>query len=165
MLDCLPEQIEPVGLADAGRSFRGKMPVRHLQRLAPLLVDSEGELDVQIRLGVDERCIRTLTGTLSGSVNLVCQRCLGTLRFPLDIEFRLGIVTGEAELDQLPEGYEPLVVSGDPISTIDIIEDEVLLAIPAIPLHGGESRCETGYTNVVLPEKDNPFAVLEKLKS
>ena len=165
MLDCLPKRIEPVGLADVGRSFRGRVPVAELTRLAPALFSRDGELNVQLDFGLDERRIRTVTGSIEGSLELVCQRCLGSLRFPLNLRIRLGVVSDEAEVRRLPEGYEPLLVSGEPLSTFEVIEDEVLLAIPAIPRHPEEARCETGYRNQPLQEKENPFAVLEKLKS
>jgi uncharacterized protein len=74
-------------------------------------------------------------------------------------------VSGEDEIKRLPEGYEPLLVTGEPLLTRELVEDEVLLAIPAIPRHGGEEACVTGYENQSLPERENPFAVLEKLKS
>jgi len=165
MLDCLPEYIEPVGLADVGRSFRGKVSVSALSRLLPSLASTDGELEVQLEFHLDERRIRTLKGTIEGNVNLVCQRCLKELRFPLDLGFSLGIVSSEAEIESLPDGYEPLLVTGESLRTVDVIEDEVLLAVPAIPLHQGEDSCETGYVNQPLPEKDNPFSVLEKLKT
>ncbi len=111
---------------------------------------------------LDERRIRTLSGTIEGEISLVCQRCLSPLRFPVDLSFSLGIVTSESEIDRLPDGYEPLLVSGEPLQTSAVIEDEILLAVPPIPHHEG---CETGYENRPLPAKDNPFAVLEKLKS
>ena len=165
MLDCLPETIEPVGLADVGRSFRGDVSVSKLKRLLPSLSSRDGDLKVQLDFRLDERRIRTLKGTITGEVNLVCQRCLQGLRFPLDLTFSLGIVSSEAEIERLPDGYEPLLVTGDPVQTVEVIEDEVLLAVPAIPLHQGRQRCETGYVNQPMPEKDNPFSVLEKLKT
>jgi uncharacterized protein len=165
MLDCLPKRIEPVGLADVGRSFRGKVPIADLSRLSPVLFSTHGELDVQLEFGLDERRIRAVKGSIEGCLELVCQRCLGALRFPLELRIRLGVVSDEAEIRRLPEGYEPLLVSGEPLATLDVIEDEVLLAIPAIPRHSDEERCETGYRNQPSPEKENPFAVLEKLKS
>jgi uncharacterized protein len=165
MLDCLPKRIEPVGLADVGRSFRGEVAVGDLSRLAPLLSSRQGTLNVRLEFALDERRIRTLKGSIEGSIDLVCQRCLGALSFPLDLRIRLGIVTSEAEVDRLPEGYEPLLVSGEPLPTCDVIEDEVLLALPAIPLHEGSPSCETGYRNEPLAKRDNPFSVLEKLKS
>jgi uncharacterized protein len=164
MLDCLPECIEPVGLADAGRSFRGEVPVSELKRLSSSLASADGRLEVELEFRVDERRIRVLAGHIEGSVNLVCQRCLETLRFPLNLDFRLGIVSSNEEIDRLPDGYEPILVTGEPLRTFDVVEDEVLLAVPVIPLHEGVDSCESGYVNQPRAEKENPFSVLEKLK-
>jgi uncharacterized protein len=164
MLDCLPERIEPVGLADAGRSFRGEVPVSELKRLSPSLSSADGHLKVELEFRLDERRIRILAGHIEGSVNLVCQRCLETLRFPLNLDFRLGIVSSNEEIDRLPDGYEPILVTGEPLRTFDVVEDEVLLAVPVIPLHEGVDSCESGYVNQPRAEKENPFSVLEKLK-
>jgi uncharacterized protein len=165
MLDCLPETIEPVGLADVGRSFRGHVAVKALERLRPLLADCEGDLQVRLTFRLDERRIRVLQGSIDGEIRLVCQRCLEALAFPLQLSFSLGIVSDEAEIDRLPAGYEPLLVSGEPLSTVEVIEDEVLLVIPAVPVHSGEHSCDTGYRNQPVAEHDNPFSVLEKLKT
>ncbi|MFQ5642366.1 MAG: YceD family protein [Thiogranum sp.] len=164
MLDCLPERIEPVGLADAGRSFRGEVPVSELMRLGPSLSSTDGALRAELEFRRDERRIRILAGHIEGSVELVCQRCLKALRFPLEIDFRLGIVADNDEIDRLPDGYEPILATGEPLRTFDVIEDEVLLAIPLIPLHEGVDSCDSGYVNRPRAEKENPFAVLEKLK-
>jgi len=165
MLDCLPKYIEPVGLADVGRSFRGEVPVSKLSRLLPCLSSADGVLKVQMDFRLDERCIRTLKGTIEGSLSLVCQRCLEALRFPLELSFRLGIVTSVTDIDRLPEGYEPLLVSGEPLLTFDVVEDEVMLAVPAFPLHEGGQACVMAYENRPLAVKDNPFSILEKLKT
>ncbi|VAW77088.1 hypothetical protein MNBD_GAMMA14-1227 [hydrothermal vent metagenome] len=153
-----------MGLADVGRSFRGVVPVDQLGRLAPLLASKEGELGVELQFDLDERRIRTLKGRIRGEVSLVCQRCLGKLRFPLDLGFSLGIVNADDEVDQLPEGYEPMLVTGDPLKTFDVIEDEVLLAVPSVPIHEGADHCQANHVNQPAAEKENPFAVLGKLK-
>jgi uncharacterized protein len=165
MLDCLPDYIEPLGLADVGRSFRGEVPVSELSRLAPCLSSAAGVLQVRLDFRLDERRIRILKGTIEGTVNLVCQRCLKALRFPLKLGFRLGIVSNDADIDRLPEGYEPLLVSGEPLRTFDVVEDEVMLAIPAFPLHEAGQNCVMAYENQPLRVKDNPFSILEKLKT
>jgi uncharacterized protein len=165
MLDCLPECIEPVGLADAGRSFHGEIAVSALQRLRPLLSDADGALKVRLQFRVDERRIRVLSGSIDGELRLICQRCLRPLVYPLHLEVSLGIVTQDKEIDLLPDGYEPLLVSGESLSTVEVVEDEVLLVLPAVPVHAGSSLCDSGYRNQPLPEKENPFSVLEKLKS
>ncbi len=166
MLDCLPEMVEPLGLAEAGRSFRGRISVNGLSRLVPMLVTDSGELAVTLEFGIDERRVAVVSGSISGSLGLVCQRCLAAMDFPLDLRFRLGIIHSESQIDQLPDGYEPLLITGEPIAVYGLIEDEVLLALPAIPAHAEGEHCETGYKGQAQPEeRPNPFAVLEKLKS
>jgi uncharacterized protein len=165
MLDCLPESIEPVGLADVGRSFRGEIAVSAFDRLRPLLSDSDGTLQVRLEFRRDERHLRVLKGTIDGEIRLVCQRCLQPLACPLQLSFCLGIVANEADMDRLPQGYDPLLVTGQPLKTVEVIEDEVLLVIPAVPMHDGEQRCDSGYRNQPVAEKDNPFSILEKLKT
>jgi len=164
MLDCLPKHIEPIGLADAGRSFRGELAVSDFHRLAELLADRDGNLQIQIELHRDERCIRVLQGRVEGRIQLTCQRCLKPLGYELDLSFSLGIVNGEDEVAQLPDGYEPLLVDGDPLLTAEVIEDEILLAVPAVPVHREDARCDSEYQNHSTPVRDNPFSVLEKLK-
>ena len=165
MLDCLPESIEPVGLADVGRCFRGEIAVSAFQRLQPLLADADGTLKVSLEFRRDERSLRVLRGILDGEIRLVCQRCLRSLAYPLQLEFSLGILTREAEIDLLPEGYEPLLASGEPLDTVEVIEDEVLLVIPTVPMHAGDRTCDLGYQNRPSPQKVNPFSILEKLKT
>ena len=165
MLERLPEYIEPLGLADVGRAFRGELPVSALSRLARSLRERSGKLAVELALEIDERRIRALTGHITGELKLTCQRCLGELRFPLDVDFRLGVVRDEAEGQCLPEGYEPLLATGDPVPLADIIEDEVILALPAVASHGEGAQCDMKYSNTEPQDvKEHPFAVLEKLK-
>jgi uncharacterized protein len=164
MLDCLPEQLEPIGLADAGRSFRGELAVSEFHRLTALLADRNGNLQVSIELHRDERCIRVLKGRIAGQVRLTCQRCLEPVEYELDLSFLLGIVSSEDEIEQLPEGYEPLLVDGEPLLTSVVIEDEILLDVPAVPVHRDGEACDSGYRNRPTPGRDNPFSVLEKLK-
>ncbi|HFD79426.1 MAG TPA: metal-binding protein [Gammaproteobacteria bacterium] len=165
MLDCLPEYLEPARLADAGRSFRGSVAVAQLERVRPELAQSTGTLEVEMRFRLDERRIRVLEGRIGGTLSLVCQRCLQALRLPLELEFRLGIVADEVEAGRLPAGYEPLLANGEPLRSVDLVEDEVLLALPAIAVHGDAEPCSSGYRNRPLPQPDSPFAVLEKLKT
>ena len=68
--------------------------------------------------------------------------------------------------DVLAQGDSVYDKSGVPITRDDyVVEDEVLLVIPAVPVHSGEHRCDSGYRNPPAVEKDNPFAVLEKLRT
>jgi uncharacterized protein len=165
MLNRLPEQIEPLRLAEVGRGFQGEVAVSALSRLAPDLHTREGALRVELHFGLDERCVYALTGRIEGELELTCQRCLEPIRIPLGIELKLGIVTSEDEAEQLPEGYEMLLVGQDPMVLAELVEDEVILALPRIPRHADPKQCVIQTEVVRAEEKANPFAVLKDLKN
>jgi uncharacterized protein len=169
----LPERIDPLRLAETGRTFRGLMELSRFKRLAPSLVSTEGTVEVELEFGIDEAGVRYLSGRLSTEVELICQRCLEPMRFRLTAEPLLGIVADAALAERLPPHYEALIAGErGPLLLQDIIEDELILALPIVPRHpveacpqadavrddeGAEPDSET-------EEKDNPFAVLAALK-
>jgi len=83
------------------------------------------------------------------------------------LSFQLGLVQSDAAADVLPEWYEPLLVTQEPARLADIIAEEVLLAIPIVPLHQADVNCRDFVEDYKPPEgdkRDNPFAVLADLK-
>ncbi len=168
----LPVEVDPFRMAEQGRQFKGKVEIGSLKRLVPLLESAEGQFDVELGFDVDEIGIKYLYGNLQAELELRCQRCLEKMRYPLNSEFKLALVESEAAVDQLPEGYEPLLVETAPMHILDMLEDEILLVVPQIPVHD-ESECSIAalVSERELAEqpdedepKENPFAVLEKLK-
>ena len=167
MIDHLPDRLDLLATAEAGRVLKGRIPLARLERVLPVLVSSEGELRVVFELGKDPAGIRYLTGTIEGEVALDCQRCLEPVTQVLDLTFRLGLVTDEAGIAGLPECYEALVIAGEPASVAEVVSDEVLLALPLVPLHVDDSRCQGVMKDYQPPEgetRENPFAVLAELK-
>lgn len=167
MLSRLPERIEPLRLADAGRRFEGSIDLAGLARLVPLLVTDEGQLQVSLEFDRDEAGIRYLAGQVRGRLRLICQRCMQPLDFEVDNRFRLGLVHGEEDGQRLPPSYEPLIVASEPMPTAQIVEDEVLLALPIVVMHQEPHPCAAPKQVEPLPEgmqRENPFAVLAQLK-
>ena len=108
-----------------------------------------------------------LAGSLKGDVTLECQRCLGRMILPLDVKFRLGLVRDRGAANDLPNWYEPLIVTAEPADVADILSDEVLLALPIVPLHGESDDCQVVVKDYQPPageQRENPFAVLAGLK-
>ncbi len=159
-------------MAEIGRRFTGQLEIGSLKRLLPLLDSAAGSVDVELGFDVDEAGIKNLHGTLQATLILRCQRCLEAMEYPLKSEFHLAIIQSDSEAERLPETYEPLVVESTPMHIMDVIEDEILLSLPHIPMHE-EGTCSiepvAGETELeeqqeVGEAKPNPFAVLEKLK-
>ena len=120
-----------------------------------------------LELGRDEDGVHTLTGTITGRLELQCQRCLESMPFPLETRFRLGLVSSQEAAAGLPARYEPLLVTQEPTVIAEVVSDEVLLALPIVPAHGDQAECRALVSEYSAPagaERENPFAVLAKLK-
>lgn len=167
MKDHLPDRLDLIALADAGRLLKGSVALVRLERVLPMLHSSEGELRVELELGKDPDGTRYLAGSICGDVVLQCQRCLEPMVLPLNLEFRLGIVQNQADAGRLHERYEPLVAGNEPTAITDIVSDEVLLALPLVPAHAGSNSCDEFVKAYQPPQpaaRENPFAMLAGLK-
>jgi uncharacterized protein len=132
--------IDGLEFARTGSKLQGAWPVAGFPRLRDVLRTDEGTLQCDLR-GVPEELGRpALRLRVDGALQLVCQRCLGALEYPLHIEVSLQLAVTQAEIDADPleaEGPERIVASRE-MPVRDLIEDELLLAIPLAPRH---ERC------------------------
>ena len=170
MLDRLPDYIDPLQLADNRGALKGRIPLKSLDRLAEILADDTGTVAIDLFFGREGRLAK-IEGHIETVLQLVCQNCLTAVAWPIDSTIKLGVVTSIDQANRLPEDYEPLLVDEGKILLKNIIEDEILLILPAFPKH--QPSCiapKTDNNNVVSlvhdepssPEK--PFSILAKLK-
>lgn len=170
MQDRLPESIDAASARTAGREYRGGLSLAGMQRLAEAVRDPDvPDLAVSLYAGRDAGGVLCLEGRIGGTLHLTCQRCLESVDHPVEIAFRLALVHSEVEAERLAEGYEPWLLEDERVVVRDVIEDELLLALPAFPQHAGTETCVLpGYRQdrfeSVAEEKPNPFAALAGLK-
>lgn len=173
MVERLPEYIDPLYLADKRAELKGQMLLSSLDRIADILHDDTGTVAVELIFSREGRLAK-IEGQLQAVLQLKCQNCLQALTWPLQNSFKLGIVSSIEQADKLPEDYEPLLVAEEQkIPLKDIIEDELLLALPAFPKH--QHNCFAAEhlidkNTVPLASKqpaatENPFAILAQLKN
>jgi uncharacterized protein len=168
----LPVEVDPYRMAELGRQYSGQIEIGSMKRLLPLLESAKGQVDVELHFDIDETGTKYLQGYLRADLELMCQRCLESMEFPLNTEFRLALIKSDSEAERLSGTYEPLVVETTPLYIQDVLEDEILLSLPTIPMHepGACSiqplmkQTELAEQHDEETEKTNPFAVLEKLK-
>jgi uncharacterized protein len=148
--------------------LKTRMPVVRLPRLAEA-VGSGGEVDVNIRLSRSAAGVSLVAGQVKATVTQHCQRCLDTVEQTLDVELRLGIAAPGSSAE-LPEGYE--LYEAESLTLGELLEDELLLALPMISLHGDRRQCGSLAGRVEKMEGEyesepsrHPFAVLKNLKS
>ena len=122
----------------------------------------EGTLQYELRGVPEEQGRPALRLKVDGALQLVCQRCLGALEFPLHIEVSLLLAATQAEVDA-----EPLEAEGPEQhrrragnAGARLVEDEVLLAIPIAPRH---ERCAGRQRRQRQARRQSPFAGLRGL--
>lgn len=171
MLSGLPDHVDPFRLCDQARLFEGRMHLADLPRLAETLVSTEGQASYRIACDRDEQRRARIRGSVDAELVIICQRCMGPMTLPVHVDFQLAVVKGESQAEQLPDDYDPLLLEGDTLRLADVIEDELLLAVPVAPLHPVD-ECGVNPADWSPPEmepetvskRENPFAVLAGLK-
>lgn len=78
---------------------------------------------------------------VEGVVVLTCQRCLKPCEAALEDNEPVMVVPTEAEADKVPEGYEPFVGDPESLSLTALIEEQVLLGLPLVPMHEDPALC------------------------
>jgi uncharacterized protein len=168
MFEHLPEFVDPLAMAEKRRRLAGAFPLARMSRLASLLVDTEGTATFELVFGKEGRHA-TVQGRVVAELVLECQCCLAPLRVPLDSEVNLAVVRSIDEANRLPDRYEPLLLESEKVALIDLIEDELLLAVPAIPRHescsaSAPQRPLPASAHVTAADRKHPFAALAGLK-
>ena len=162
MPDRLPDVIHPLSLAQKRRHLRGEIPLSQLDRVAGALFETQGTAKVELQFGKTGRQAG-VTGRVEADLVLQCQCCLGAMSWPVKSEVNLGIVASVDEALLLPESMEPLLIEAESeIPLADIVQDELLLAIPTVPRH---ANCQVPNPLKAKTDKPHPFAGLAELKS
>ncbi|MFO1434345.1 MAG: YceD family protein [Candidatus Competibacteraceae bacterium] len=159
------DRFDPWKLAATGGHFQGKIAPGCLPRLNSLLAAPADPVSIAVEAGVDAQAIAFLKGRLETTVSLICQRCLGPLELPLTVPFRLGLAYDERQAENLPEEYDPLLVSAEGVTLAELTEDELILALPLVPMHNDLRQCQAN--GFVAPQVEaqtaKPFAALATL--
>ncbi len=150
------------------RGFRGTWPLARMRRLSGMLARQDGEASFEIQFDTDETAMPFVEIRVTADCWLTCQRTLEPYAQHVEQRSRLGIIASERDEAALPEGYEPFLVTEELVALVDLVEDELILALPLVPRSGDEA-VEFGVGEVPVEEtsaeEESPFAALAALKS
>lgn len=143
----MQEATQPAGERQVHWEVRGEMPV-----------DASGHAQSWLHLSAQLQ------------LSMVCQRCLEPVDIPLSVDrsFRFVATEEQAEAeDELAE--EDVLVLNQDLNLHELIEDELLMALPVVPRH---EVCPTKVKlsvqdadfEAALAEKPKPFAALAGIK-
>jgi uncharacterized protein len=134
-----PDLLNPWKAADGRRTFEGTMPLRRMHRLQSLLAPQEDSgvawKDPWFRadFGHDSQGTVTVELWVEAELPLTCQRSLRAYLEPVKRHSLLAVVESVEEQELLPEDYEPVLVEQGHMALLDVVEDELLLAVPQVP--------------------------------
>lgn len=110
----------------------------------------------------------TIAVKVDGELFLACQRCLRPCVCAVDESALLAVTASDT--GDVPGGYEPLLGDAERLSVVEVIEEQVLLGLPLVPMHATAAECgavaaalEAVGDEAVADEKQKPFANLRQL--
>jgi len=140
--------VNPAQFAATKQVLQESKPVGNFERLESETLNPEALLHYRIEGGKDKMGRIRLTLKLSGKLNVACQRCLGTIEHEIDADKIFYPADTPERLEQLERelAYEAdseveVIEAGNTLDLATLIEDEVLLGLPAIPMHP-EGACQ-----------------------
>ena len=134
-----PVEVDPWRFCKDAQSWETRSDVAAFPRLAHEF--TQGTLFCRVQGRVNQRGSLSLQVTVSGDVDMTCQRCLNPMPYRVEVERTLYLARNKAELerlDALPDS--DAIQSGESLSLVELIEDEVLLGLPVAVMHP-EGEC------------------------
>ncbi len=128
--------IDSQRFAEEARTLTGRVVLSELSRVGGQILSLSEPLDYAL-VGSREDGKLFLDLTASARVGLQCQRCLGELSYELKLAGRFLLVAEGAPWpdDELADDRYDAIPGSTNMDVIALIEDEVLLALPAAPRH------------------------------
>ena len=174
-----PDQLDIRSFAQEGAQLSGNLLLSKLERLAQDLYRLDANLAsktiqwtargsvMPISSGVAQQWLHVNIGLRAP---MQCQRCLEAVELPVQIERDFRFVKNEEEANaQDDEAEEELLVISKQFDLLELIEDEIIMALPMVPLHETcpkkvKLASSSEDFEAALGEKPNAFAVLGVLK-
>jgi len=140
-------------LARKGASMVLHVPVSKLARvlactyqagvgeaLAELAGLTELVADVQFDIGPED--FPRVGLSIAGQLSLTCQRCFGPVQWPVRIESRLSVLDSDEQTELIASPFDSALISANGLDLADVLEDEILAALPMAPVHENEPQCQ-----------------------
>ena len=150
--------------------------LQNMERLAHELIGLKPDSTInwqakaELRPGAGTEADVWLRLTASALVPLTCQRCLTAVDSPIEVDqwYRF-VATEEIAIAEDDESEEDLLVMEPQFDLLAVLEDELIMALPTVPMHElcpVTVQLQTGELEAdESVEKPNPFAVLAQLKT
>lgn len=135
-----PLVVDAMVLGHGGLIWEREFTDTRFERLVDVAVSAVPMVSVKLTFAMlDKRPI--IHGEMYAKVELVCQRCMSSMQYPAVETFDLMLVDNEAELALVPESHEPWIANASRLNVLELVEEQLLLALPLIAKHADARDC------------------------
>src|ERR1700680_1871366 len=128
-------------LADARATLDLDIPVAELPGLPGKLIRGSGQVHAQVQFG-REQGFMVAQVMLRAQLELICQRCMGPMPVPIETSSPVLLIESAADAEAAPVEWETYLAAEGRLSFEALAAEELLLALPVVPLHADSSACE-----------------------
>jgi uncharacterized protein len=153
-----PGVIDGLQFARGGSEIHGTLLPERFQRLAQMHC-RVGEVAYSVRGGANAKgkpCLRVRAGA---TLELTCQRCLEALRQAVEVDAELELSESPQEMAQAEDDTDRVLATAS-MDVAQLVEDELILALPDAPKH---EDCEVPVEGLER-SRVSPFDALARLK-
>ena len=149
LAEAIPKRVRypQAGVEDA--LLTGIVPINRLPRLAAALRDNgldhasvPESVAVKLAFSSDGPGRVLVLGEASLEQHWCCQRCLEAVELTSGSDIAMILSSNKKVIEQLGSDQDTLLTEGDLVDTAEIIEDQLLLALPMSPRH---AACEPAF--------------------
>ncbi len=157
-------------LAKHRTRLEGDLSVGELSRLSELCRSPAARIRAALEFEFEAGSGRLmLRMEVRGELELTCQRCLSAMPWRLDHTSRLAVVDDPEAAARLPRGADHIVCPAQGIAPASLVEEEVLLALPQIPMHNRAGQCDADMMARLghgdgREARSNPFGILRNIR-
>jgi uncharacterized protein len=144
-----PRRLDVAAFAAEGATISGHWPLSGMPRIVTSEMPAEdgttaeeAASDIEWSAQGEQRPVPAgapeiwLTLSARTTVHLQCQRCLAAVDVPLEVSRAFRFVADEVSAERLDEELEDeVLVLGRSLDLHELVEDELLLAMPIVPRH------------------------------
>ncbi len=174
-----PDRLDVRAFAQNAAQLEGSFLLSKLERLTQDLYAPDGNLALDsVHWQASGESIAMAGGaaqswlylSLQAKLPMQCQRCLQGMTHAVDVQRSFRFVRDEAEANaQDDDAEEDLLVASKQFDLLELIEDELVMAVPFAPVHEMcpvpvKLKVSSEAFEVALEEKPNAFAALGVIK-
>lgn len=165
----LPESIALEKAIQSQKIYQGQLEFDRFERLKKSLAHVDGKVDYSLKFEKSYKILGKVEVTVTADLPLKCQISDKIFMHPVDVKAVVGFIDSLADEELLSSEMEAAIIEGGNIKPLELIEDELILLLPFVPVSPEEKLKEEKTHKITVfseqeEDESNPFSVLKNLK-